>query len=351
MTPVYQLNPLTDGRWEDFLRTCASASVFHSLEWLRTLQRTYGYEPVVFTTCPPGRALTNGIVFCHVKSWLTGRRWVSLPFADHCEPLCDDPEQVHALLHGVARQSESNQVGRVEIRPLPQRTSTMAENTSFVKEKEFTLHLLDIRPKAAELLQACDHSCVQRRLKHAEREHLSYEEGTGASTLKKFYDLLVLTRKRHGVPPQPLSWFENLLSSFGDKARISVACLGAIPVASLLTLTYKRSVTYKYGGSDERYHKLGGMVSLFWRAIQDAKRHEALTFDMGRSDVDNPGLIRFKSNWGAQQLPLVYWCFPQPSPKRICVSSRAAELGGSLVHFLPSRLLISVGNALYRHAG
>ena len=37
---------------------------------------------------PPDEPLENGFLFCRVESWLTGRRLVSLPFSDHCEPLC-----------------------------------------------------------------------------------------------------------------------------------------------------------------------------------------------------------------------------------------------------------------------
>ena len=76
------------------------ASVFHTPAWLQALRWTYGDEPVVFTTSPPTAELTNGVVFCRVKSWLTGRRLISLPFSDHCEPLCDSsrrPELYHSL--------------------------------------------------------------------------------------------------------------------------------------------------------------------------------------------------------------------------------------------------------------
>ena len=39
------------------------------------------------TSAQPGERLEDGAVFCRVVSWITGTRLVSLPFADHCEPL------------------------------------------------------------------------------------------------------------------------------------------------------------------------------------------------------------------------------------------------------------------------
>src|SRR6516225_1621655 len=95
---TYTLDPLTDTRWLALLRRHPLASVFHSSEWLTALQRTYHYEPVVVTTCPPESELTNGVVFCRIQSLFTGSRWVSLPFSDHCEPLAANTAELANLL-------------------------------------------------------------------------------------------------------------------------------------------------------------------------------------------------------------------------------------------------------------
>src|SRR5271155_4012640 len=95
---VFELDPTKDARWSEFVERHPKASVFETVGWLQALQHTYGYEPVTFTTSPPTDELKNGIVFCRVNSWLTGRRLVSLPFSDHCEPLCNSPEELNVLL-------------------------------------------------------------------------------------------------------------------------------------------------------------------------------------------------------------------------------------------------------------
>src|ERR1700693_4673560 len=81
---LWVLDPLRDPRWLELIKKHPAASVFHSREWLSALRLAYGYEPVVYTNCEPSAELTSGIVFCKVRSWLTGRRLVSLPFSDHC---------------------------------------------------------------------------------------------------------------------------------------------------------------------------------------------------------------------------------------------------------------------------
>lgn len=348
--PVFTFNPLTDSRWSEFLETHPDASVFHTTGWLHTLRASYGYEPFVLTTCPPGAALTNGIVFCCVRSWITGTRWVSVPFADHCAPLYESPDDLYTLLEWIASESKSNRVDHVGIRPLLG-GKNLAEQAEFGMEKEYKLHLLDLEPTLQNILASCDRSSVQRRLKHAERENLVYEEGSSPEILKKFYSLLVPTRRRHGVPPQPLSFFRNLLAFLGPAAKIRVASHDEIPIASVLTIANQKSMIYKYGCSDERYHKHGAMVWLFWRSIREAKETGARTFDMGRSDLDNPGLIKFKSNWGTREISLTYWQYPPSLRTGLSTWLTKRDWGTRCLSHLPDSVLIALGNVLYKHAG
>src|SRR5581483_7419208 len=103
---VYQFDPLTDERWPELLAVHPRASIFHSVEWLRALQKTYGYRPVCYTTCSPDQYLTNALVLCRVDSWLTGRRLVSNPFSDYCDPLLDDdPDFLESVLGAVQEEA------------------------------------------------------------------------------------------------------------------------------------------------------------------------------------------------------------------------------------------------------
>ena len=85
---LHTLDPMIDRRWDDLVASHAKASVFHQSGWLRVLAKTYGYRPVVLTSTPAVTCrFRTAVVFCEVKSWITGSRLVSLPFADHAEPL------------------------------------------------------------------------------------------------------------------------------------------------------------------------------------------------------------------------------------------------------------------------
>jgi len=138
---LYEIAPLSDSRWEVLISTHPQASVFHSTKWLRSLQTAYGYEPAVITTCSRGTALTNGLVFCRVKSWLTGRRLVSLPFSDHCEPLASNLVEMDDLLGAMRQNVEAGKWKYVEIRPTSYQP---ALRTGLRKSLTYRIHSLDL---------------------------------------------------------------------------------------------------------------------------------------------------------------------------------------------------------------
>jgi Acetyltransferase (GNAT) domain len=344
---VYEIDPLSDPRWPILVENHARSSVFHSTNWLTALHTVYDYKPVVVTTCPPGATLTNGLVFCHIKSWLTGRRFVSLPFSDHCEPLVDSPDDLDAMLLHMQRDLDEGKWQYSEIRPISQRPGG---HVGFKKALTYQFHRLDLRRSAQELFHGFHKDCVQRKIRRAEREALKYEEGNTEALLYTFYRLLVTTRRRQYLPPHPLAWFRGLIATFGDNLKIRVASKDDVPVASILTLSNKRCMVYKYGGSIAPLNKMGGMALLFWKTIQEAKDKALEELDMGRSGADNPGLIAFKEHWGATGTPLTYWRYPPPSP----FVQRPAWQNGlarRLVQAAPDLALEAVGTLLYRHIG
>ena len=346
---VHLLDPLADRRWSDFLEKQGAASVFHSPGWLDALRRTYGYLPQVLTTSPPGTPLTCGLAICRLKSW-TGERLVSVPFSDHCEPLIDRvDEQREILTHlrdGVSRGAWKS----VELRPRDAALPEDGAPHALRPARRYSLHRLDLAPDLEELYQRMHPSCVRRAVRRASREELEYEMGSSRELLARFYRLMRLTRRRHGVPPQPFVWFENLLACLGKQVTIRVAAQAGRPVASLLTVSFKSTMVYKYGCSDARHHRLGGMPFLFWRAIQEAKDQGLKEMDLGRTDLEQPGLIAFKDRLGSRRSTLTYYRQPAIATQS-ALSAGTERAARWLFQRLPDPALTLAGRLMYRHLG
>jgi hypothetical protein len=347
---IYRIDPLLDPRWMEIVERHPNASVFHTKAWLTSLQRTYDYKSVVFTTSPPSSELKNGMVFSRVRSWLTGQRLVSLPFSDYCEPLYSSGEELDFLVRYLGAALDREKWRYVEIRPVNDPFGMATNGVEFQPSRRYFLHRIDLRPEPSELFRNFDKNSIQRRIRRAERAGLVEKRGRDETLLRDFYGLLILTRSRHHVPPQPYAWFQNLVECFGDALEIRLAYKENTPIAAILTLRFRDTVYYKYGCSDKAFNHLGATPLLLWRAISSAKSTAAREFDLGRTDEDNPGLLAFKGKWGGRSQQLVYSRFPG-SPLPINEEEWKLKILKRIFACLPKRILAATGKLIYRHVG
>ncbi len=306
---------------------------------------------MAYTDVSPGVELTAGIPFCRVQSWLTGLRLVSVPFSDHCQPLVRDPTSLAELCSLLLGDVGFGKLRYIEVRPVHALQGT---EEPWELAERYYLHTIDLTPDLPTLFRNCHKDSTQRKIRRAEREGLSYETGRTPALLSTFYRLLILTRRRHQIPPQPLVWFRNLIACFGDALTIRVASKDGQPVAAILTLRHKDTLVYKYGCSDERFNHLGGTHLLFWRTIEEAKAENLLKFDLGRSDIDGEGLITFKNRWGAVAQPLVYARMsrtPISATASLGMGTMVKACGKRFLPHLPDSIFTAIGRVLYRHVG
>jgi CelD/BcsL family acetyltransferase involved in cellulose biosynthesis len=347
-----RIQPLEDLRWDEFVDQHPRSSVFHSSAWLRALLRTYGYRCFAYTTSPPGRMLENAIVFCAVESWLTGKRLVSLPFSDHCEPLVDHEDDWRAMAAAIDRQSQNPHWRYLELRPLrtPRFFNALPHATI-----PYRFHKLDLSPDLDTLFRNLHKDSIQRKIRRAEREGLLYREGRSEALLDEFYGMFKLTRQRLRVPPQPRRWFANLMQCFGDDLKIRLACTGEGPIAAMITIRHKQTLFYKYGCSDSRFHNLGGMHLLYWSSIREAKNEGLRHFDLGRSNADQAGLITFKNRWGAAPSELNYSRYGAEAARihvfDLPAQNWKARAAKSMLAHVPASVFSRIGQILYGHAG
>jgi CelD/BcsL family acetyltransferase involved in cellulose biosynthesis len=345
-------DPLEDPRWDRFLQWHPRASVFHSSAWLQALSRTYGYQPVAYTTSSPAEELENAIVFCRVESWLTGRRLVSLPFSDHCEPLVDSEPDLEVLSAILGQEMQREQWRYIEMRPLNGHEIATPLHRSTIT---YSFHQLDLRPDLGTIFRGFHKNSTQRKVRRAEREGLVYDEGTSDEFIDHFYKLFVVTRKRHRLPSQPRQWFANLVECFGKDLKIRVVFHHGRAVAAMLTIRHKDTLVYKYGCSDPRFNKMGSMHLLFWTVIQEAKASGLRRLDFGRTDAGQDGLTTFKKRWGAVESVLTYSRFGQSEKSTHLFDLPATQwktkAAKSVLAILPSGVLARVGTFLYRHVG
>ena len=342
------IRPLDSEDWKNFLLSSESALVFHHPRWLRLLQETYHYEILAVVARDATGTIISGIPFAHIKSRLTGNRLVSLPFTDHC-PVLERAEGLERVM--VDKLKEYS--GQIKSRYFELRTGQLEPGMEI--GPEFVRHVLPLSKDTEAIFKQFDQKSVQWGIKKAQKMNVKFEFATDRSSVKRFIELNALTRKKHGILPQPDGLFYRLreLLFQNDLGFIVQAKVEGQVVASSVFLHFNGTFFYKYNASDPRFLKYQPNNLILWEAIKFAAANNGKSFDFGRSETSNRGLVDFKKRWETNELPLVYSLHPKVDTYTAEASgkswkSRAVSVMATL---LPTRVCRIVGGIIYRHAG
>ena len=332
-----------DERWGAFVDSIPGATIFHHPAWMNVLTECYGYHPFVVAVCDERGEIQAGLPMMEVNSSLTGRRWISLPFSDHCDPLHlgdKPPRELYEYLHEL--QSEED-VPRIELR------SAMPFNGQVHRDEGQVLHLLKLSSEAEEVFGGFHRSQVKRNIRRAEREGIKVRWAEHRRDLDVFYNLHVETRRRLGVPVQPKLYFELLWQQLIDAGLgfVLLAYKDSVPIAGAVFLAYKTTLVYKYGASDSDHWRLRPNHLLFWTSIRWGCEQGYSLFDWGKANVSNTGLRNFKNGWGAQESVLTYSVLAATSPNEI--PDRLSGMMGTFIRNTPSWVCRVSGELLYKH--
>ena len=333
----------SDERWVAFVHSVPSANIFHHPAWIDLMAECYGYRPFVIAICGDKGEIRAGLPLMEVNSSLTGRRWVSLPFTDHCNPLCHGDTPPRELFAHLSELQVEHDVPRVEIR------SAIPYNGQVYKDNSQVWHLLKLSTDPQKVFRNFHRSQVKRNIARAEGDGVTVRWAEKKFDLNTFYDLHLKTRHRLGVPIQPKRYFELLWERIIDAGLgfILLAYKDSIPIAGGVFLTCQSTLTYKYGASDRDYWRFRPNHLLFWTSIRWGCEHGYSLFDWGKTDINNLGLRSFKNGWGAQESILTYSVLSATPPSRIM--DRLSGIMGATIRHTPSWVCRVTGELLYGH--
>jgi CelD/BcsL family acetyltransferase involved in cellulose biosynthesis len=331
---------LQDERWVALLTRAPQANIFHHPAWSDLLAQSYGYRPFVVAVADAAGRITAGLPMMEIRSALTGRRQVALPFTDHCSPLYVDEVALQQLTAELVGLSETAGAPPMTVR---------AALPGLPSYAHYVLHTLRLSADPEEVAGRL-HSTCRRNIQVAKKRGVRIERSDSLQGLAQFYRLHQRTRRRQGVPVQPWGFFARLGRDLLQRGLgfILLAYAGETCIAGAVFLHWGRTLTYKYGASAEEYLSLRPNNLLFWSAIQWACEHGFAVLDFGRTDLEQAGLRTFKASWGAEEQRLYYTNLSGAPPARAPALSKALRV---LIRNSPLWLGRIVGQGLYRHFG
>ena len=341
------IDPLRYTGWDDVLAEHPGRSFFHGSAWARVLHETYGHHPFYLCRFVSGR-IEELLPIMEVASPLTGLRGVSLPFSDLCPALVDlsgeGSEAGDRLLNLAVECGGTRGWRYFECRApgcaWPGATPSLA----------FYGHVVDLRPGPARLFEGLD-SAFRRAIRKGGRSALRVEFEATTEAVRIFYGLHGQTRRRHGLPPQPWRFFDQIARRVVEAGHgvVGLAYADDRPVAAAVFFHAGEGVFYKYGASDYACQALRPNNVLMWEAMQ---RFASLGFSrlhLGRTSLHEAGLRRFKLGFGAQEEHLEYFRVDVRTRRFLTDKDQTTGWFNQVFRRLPLRVLRLAGTLLYPH--
>jgi Acetyltransferase (GNAT) domain len=338
------VDPICDSDWDQIVSTHPDGNVFHRSAWARVLGKTYGHKPFYLELSQGGEPAVL-LPLMEVASRFTGKRGVCLPFSDSCGPLMFGELGQMSLIETLVKLGRDRKWRYFELRGGREMLSPSA-----VAAERYYGHKLDLSI-GVEQLFARFQSPVRRAIRKGEKSGLVVEASDTRRAMLNFYELHVRTRRRHGLPPQPLSFFLNIHEEI-IKAGLGFVVLAQRATKSIAAAVFffsRQAGLYKFGASDEREQALRGNNLVMWEGIKRLIGRGVKTLHFGRTSIDDNGLRRFKLSWGAGEETIEYFKFALGANMWVngCRNERVFHRG--LFRRLPLRVNRFAGALVYPH--
>ena len=338
---------LDDERWAGFVRSCPDALPFHHAAWGSLVAECYGHRAIALALLD-SEGVVAGSPAIEIRNRFTGRkRWVSLPFTDHCPPLARDSRGLDALFAALDDLRRDAGVSTLEIRselPLP----------GLSDEPHAYLHTIDLTIGKDALFQSFDRSQVQRSIRRSVRDGVLLRRGEREQDVTHTYHgLHVDTRRRHGIPTQPRRFFQLVWKRLLEPGLgfLSLAYTGGEPVAgAIFLIDGGHTISYKYAASDPRFWGVRPNHAVIWDGISWGCENGFRQFDFGVTHLPDESLRAFKSRWAAREQTVVDARLGDRRRARHAMPAAARQGASLVIRHGPRWVCRGLGAALYRYA-
>ncbi|MEN6517446.1 MAG: GNAT family N-acetyltransferase [Methanospirillum sp.] len=329
--------------WKLFLEDESEATIYHTPEWKRFLEGTFGYSSrYLFATDECGE-LRGLLPLFHMKSRLTGSRLCSVPFAHECGILGDQNGRT-ALINEALELGQRSGADVLEVRG-------PVENDSFTQANNFDSFILDFPTEPADIFTILCKRKTRAMIKKTEAYGVEVTTSSAKEDLKEFYELNRMTKQKLGVPCHPRKFFENLFSTLEGHVHLYLARQNGEIIAGGVMESYKNQFLAGYAAADPATYHLYPNYALFWKSITDAYENGYRTYDFGRVHKGNAGLRRFKSNWKTREKALWYSTYPSSKLPFSGRDTGIYRLSNTVIRRLPTPVYTKFSEMVFPHFG
>jgi CelD/BcsL family acetyltransferase involved in cellulose biosynthesis len=259
------------------------------------LADTYAFDVRALVALDEAGEPRSGVPFCPIHDF-RGARLVAMPFCDYCDPLVEDPGEWDALLREILGAGRP-----FFMRCL--RSELPMQDARLITVRQARWHGVDLRDELSAVWSRCE-APAKRAIRKAQKEGVQVRPAEDEKTLRAFYDLHLGVRKfKYRMLAQPYALFESVWQRFlvPQKGRLLVATKADEIIAGAVFLEWKDRLFYKFAASDPAHLCERPNDLVMWEGIGYAKAKGLAYLDLGLSDWDQDGLIRYKRKFATEE--------------------------------------------------
>lgn len=286
---MVEIDPRFDPRWQHL--QSHGGSLFTTPAWITAVTATYELRPSARLAVEPDGSVLAGVAYCELHD-LRGHRLVSFPFSDFQEPLGASRADVGALL-------DSFLEGPPATFEVPQHRMPDSELVArFERRADLLQHRIEIDPETDAEKRFSDlHPKVRQNIRRSRRGGVEIELSSDLDALREFYDLHVRVRARkYRLLPQPFEFMKQIHAAFAQNGELTVALarLNGRAIAGVVYLEAGGTLYYKFNASDADQLDVRPNEDLVWAGLEHCVDRGLTGIDLGVSNMDQDGLLRYK---------------------------------------------------------
>jgi FemAB-related protein (PEP-CTERM system-associated) len=295
---VREITAADERAWDEFVRACPTATLFHRLAWREVIVRVCRHQPI-YLAAEDEQGWRGVLPLFVLRTGLFGTMAVSLPFLNYGGVAVDHEEASRLLLQEAAAVGRRHGCAYVEFRHRHAIADAAALPTNDFK----VTSVLDLTDGVEAIWKSKLHQNVRNKIRKAEKSDVTIRRG--ADELATFARVFAANQRDHGTPALPTAFFREVLARFGEDVNVYAAHHGGRPIAAKLTVDFRDTRYFIWSASTRAGNQFAPVPAMNWTAIQDAAAKGLRAVDLGRSTKDT-GSQSFKKYWGVNIEPL-YW--------------------------------------------
>jgi CelD/BcsL family acetyltransferase involved in cellulose biosynthesis len=338
------VDPRDDAGWADLAR--CRGTLFTSPPWIRAISAAFSLSIMGRVSTVDG-VTTQALAFADIDD-PGGRRRSSLPFSDFSEPLAIDDA------------FDWSNVGEdIIARDVPyavrlRRSRSTVPDDRLTEVGTYAWHEIDVSRSTDDMwLSLAPHA--RQAIRRAQRDGAVALVTSGANDVDEFRRLHVqLRREKFRMLAQPPEFFDELTNEFApdDIAVVSVRNNGAM-VGAILLLRWADVAYYKFSASTRDGVAMHANDLCMWTAMQYARDvWGSHALDLGVSDLDQPGLMRYKQKYATTTCEVARYVSLADVPRTREHAFRSQlndEVARVLADGIPDDVSVEASSRLYRH--